>query len=62
MQQKYARVAGFFHPATEKERLLLHLSALSAMEMKGRLTCFGPEPGQGATFTLEFPTAPPKES
>jgi PAS domain S-box-containing protein len=33
----------------------LHISALSAMEMKGRLTCSSPGPGQGATFTLELP-------
>ncbi|WP_224245879.1 ATP-binding protein [Hyalangium gracile] len=33
----------------------LHISALSAMEMKGQLTCSSPGPGQGATFTLELP-------
>jgi PAS domain S-box-containing protein len=33
----------------------LHISALAAMEMKGRLTCSSPGPGQGATFTLELP-------
>jgi PAS domain S-box-containing protein len=33
----------------------LHISALAAMEMKGRLTCTSPGPGQGATFTLEVP-------
>jgi PAS domain S-box-containing protein len=33
----------------------LHISALSAAEMKGRLTCSSPGIGQGATFTLEFP-------
>jgi PAS domain S-box-containing protein len=35
----------------------LHISALSAAEMKGRLTCSSPGLGQGATFTLELPTA-----
>ncbi len=33
----------------------LHSSALTAAEMKGRLTCTSPGPGQGATFTLELP-------
>jgi PAS domain S-box-containing protein len=33
----------------------LHISALTATEMKGRLTCASPGPGQGATFTLELP-------
>jgi PAS domain S-box-containing protein len=33
----------------------LHISALSAAEMKGRLTCSSPGLGQGATFTLELP-------
>jgi PAS domain S-box-containing protein len=33
----------------------LHISALAAEEMKGRLTCASPGPGQGATFTLELP-------
>jgi PAS domain S-box-containing protein len=36
----------------------LHISALAAMEMKGRLTCSSPGLGRGATFTLELPTAP----
>jgi PAS domain S-box-containing protein len=35
----------------------LHISALAATEMKGRLTCASPGPGQGATFTLELPLA-----
>lgn len=35
----------------------LHMSALAATEMKGRLTCASPGPGQGATFTLELPLA-----
>ncbi|OJT22550.1 hypothetical protein BO221_22540 [Archangium sp. Cb G35] len=33
----------------------LHISALAAEEMKGRLTCSSPGAGQGATFTLELP-------
>jgi signal transduction histidine kinase len=33
----------------------LHSSALTAAEMKGRLTCTSPGPGRGATFTLELP-------
>ncbi|WNG14294.1 ATP-binding protein [Cystobacter fuscus] len=33
----------------------LHISALAAAEMNGRLTCSSPGPGQGATFTLELP-------
>ncbi|WP_257457992.1 ATP-binding protein [Archangium lipolyticum] len=33
----------------------LHISALAAEEMKGRLTCTSPGPAQGATFTLELP-------
>ncbi|QRO02560.1 PAS domain S-box protein [Archangium violaceum] len=33
----------------------LHISALAADEMKGRLTCTSPGSGQGATFTLELP-------
>ncbi len=35
----------------------LHISALAASEMKGRLSCTSPGPGQGATFTLELPMA-----
>ncbi|MFL5349131.1 MAG: ATP-binding protein [Hyalangium sp.] len=37
----------------------LHISALAAMEMKGRLTCSSPGVGQGATFTLELPVEAP---
>jgi PAS domain S-box-containing protein len=33
----------------------LHISALAAEELHGRLTCDSPGPGQGATFTLELP-------
>jgi signal transduction histidine kinase len=33
----------------------LHISALAATEMKGKLSCSSPGPGQGATFTLELP-------
>ena len=33
----------------------LHISALAASEMNGRLSCASPGPGQGATFTLELP-------
>jgi PAS domain S-box-containing protein len=33
----------------------LHISALAAAEMKGRLSCSSAGPGQGATFTLELP-------
>ncbi|WPB81560.1 ATP-binding protein [Archangium violaceum] len=33
----------------------LHISALAAEEMKGRLTCSSLGAGQGATFTLELP-------
>jgi PAS domain S-box-containing protein len=33
----------------------LHISALAASEMKGRLSCTSPGTGQGATFTLELP-------
>ncbi|MFL5347830.1 MAG: two-component system sensor histidine kinase NtrB [Hyalangium sp.] len=33
----------------------LHISALAAEEMKGRLSCSSAGPGQGATFTLELP-------
>jgi signal transduction histidine kinase len=39
----------------------LHLSALAAAELKGRLTCSSPGIGQGATFTLELPTAGEEE-
>lgn len=35
----------------------LHISALSATELKGRLSGTSPAPGQGATFTLELPLA-----
>jgi len=37
----------------------LHLSALAASEMKGRLTCTSAGVGQGATFVLELPLAYP---
>ncbi len=40
----------------------LHASALSATEMKGRLTCSSPGLGQGATFTLELPLTDPEAS
>jgi two-component system, LuxR family, sensor kinase FixL len=33
----------------------LHISALAAEEMKGKLSCTSPGPGKGATFTLELP-------
>jgi signal transduction histidine kinase len=33
----------------------LHISALSAIEMNGRLSCASAGLGQGATFTLELP-------
>jgi signal transduction histidine kinase len=36
----------------------LHISALSATDLKGRLSGTSPGPGQGATFTLELPLAP----
>jgi signal transduction histidine kinase len=36
----------------------LHTSALSAAEMKGRLTAHSDGPGKGAAFTLEFPIDP----
>jgi PAS domain S-box-containing protein len=35
----------------------LHISALTATEMKGSLTCHSAGPGQGATFVLELPRA-----
>jgi signal transduction histidine kinase len=35
----------------------LHISALAATEMQGRLSCTSPGQGQGATFTLELPMA-----
>jgi PAS domain S-box-containing protein len=35
----------------------LHISALSATEMQGRLTCASPGLGQGATFMIELPLA-----
>jgi signal transduction histidine kinase len=34
----------------------LHISALAADEMKGRLSAMSAGPGQGATFTIELPT------
>jgi signal transduction histidine kinase len=36
----------------------LHISALAAEEMRGRLSCASPGLGQGATFTLELPLEP----
>ncbi len=36
----------------------LHISALTAEEMGGRLTCESRGPGQGATFTLDLPRGP----
>ncbi|KFE62653.1 ATP-binding protein [Hyalangium minutum] len=36
----------------------LHISALAAEEMQGRLSCGSSGPGQGATFTLELPLSP----
>ena len=38
----------------------LHISALSAAEMKGQLSCASAGPGQGATFTLELPMRGPE--
>jgi sensor histidine kinase regulating citrate/malate metabolism len=35
----------------------LHISALSATELKGRISGTSAGPGQGATFTLELPLA-----
>jgi PAS domain S-box-containing protein len=39
----------------------LHISALSAEEMSGRLSCTSRGPGQGASFTLELPVEGPSE-
>jgi PAS domain S-box-containing protein len=39
----------------------LHISALAATEMGGRLTCTSVGPGQGATFSLLLPVAGPQE-
>jgi signal transduction histidine kinase len=39
----------------------LHISALTAMEMKGTLSCVSAGPGQGATFTIELPLVAPRE-
>ena len=33
----------------------LHISALAAIEMQGRLACDSPGPGLGATFTIDLP-------
>jgi PAS domain S-box-containing protein len=33
----------------------LHISALAAAEMKGRISCYSPGLGLGSTFTLELP-------
>ena len=38
----------------------LHSGALGARELGGALTVHSDGPGQGATFTLEFPMAPPR--
>ncbi len=43
----------------------LHISALAAEEMRGKLSCSSEGKGQGATFSLDLPTAdqsPPVES
>jgi PAS domain S-box-containing protein len=40
----------------------LHISALAAAEMKGRLSCTSAGAGQGATFTLELPLAASEET
>src|SRR5207249_3802354 len=40
----------------------LHLGALAAKEMGGSLSARSDGPGKGATFTLELPTAQPKET
>ena len=54
--QNLARI--FNHGFTTKKSghgFGLHISALAAAELQGRLTCTSPGPGQGATFTLELP-------
>jgi PAS domain S-box-containing protein len=40
----------------------LHISSLSATEMKGRLSCSSPGPGEGAAFTLELPCEAQQEA
>jgi signal transduction histidine kinase len=50
---------------TTKERghgFGLHISALAAAEMKGRLSVASAGPGQGATFTIELPVQEGEES
>jgi PAS domain S-box-containing protein len=37
----------------------LHISALTAGDMGGQLSCSSPGPGHGATFTLRLPLEPP---
>jgi len=39
----------------------LHISALAATQMSGRLTCESPGAGEGATFTLTLPVTGPAE-